>query len=77
MPILIIQSDGGEVDLLRVQIKAIDPAKATIAILEALAKIEPAKKTRADKGTKRQPTLLPKKANGAAPAHTPTGDPTL
>lgn len=66
MPTLIIQ-DEDEQDLLRVQIKAIDPAKATIAILEALAKIEPAKKTRADKGKKRAPKLeLPHVANGAA-----------
>lgn len=66
MPQLTIITDEGD-ELLRVQIKQVDPAKATIAILEALAKIEPAKKKRSDTGKKRAPKLeLPHVANGAA-----------
>jgi hypothetical protein len=66
MPTLIIR-DEDESELLRVQIKAVDPAKATIVILEALSKIEPAKKKRSDAGHKRAPRLdLPKTANGTA-----------
>lgn len=63
MNTLIIQGDDGA-EVLRVQIKSIDPARATIVILEALAKEQPAKKTRSDRGKKRQPRLLPDTANG-------------
>lgn len=64
MPTLIIQ-DEDEQELLRVQIKQVDPARATIVILEALAKLEPAKKQRSDRGKKRAPKLnLPNSANG-------------
>lgn len=64
MHTLIIQDQDAS-ELLRVQIKAIDPATATIAILGALAKIEPEKKKRSDAGRNRQPRLeLPHVANG-------------
>lgn len=58
MPKLIIQADDDKASVLvSVQIKAIDPAKATIAILKALAEMEEPKKTRADKGKRREPKL--------------------
>lgn len=63
--ITITQDDGTE--LLRVQIKGIVPAKAALALLETLAKLEPAKKTRSDKGKLRSPTLvLPPAASSEA-----------
>lgn len=65
MPTLyIMDDDEGETQLLAVKIGKIDPATATIAVLGALAKLEPVKKKRSDAGTKRPPRLLPDAANG-------------
>lgn len=67
MPKLTITTDDEKTVLVSVQIKNIDPAKATVVILEALAKLEPAKKTRCDKGKRRSPTLvLPPAASSEA-----------
>lgn len=64
MPQLLINADDGT-ELLRVQIKKIDPATATIAILKALEAIPEPKKQRSDRGKKRAPRLnLPETANG-------------
>lgn len=66
MPTLYITDDDeGESELVKVKIAKMDPAAATIAILGALAKIEPEKKTRSDRGKKRAPKLdFPNSANG-------------
>lgn len=66
MPSLQITDDDGT-ELLRVQIKGIVPAKAALALLETLAKLEPQKKTRSDAGKRRAPKLvLPPAASSEA-----------
>lgn len=57
MPQLTIIADDGT-ELLKVQISKIDPQRATIVILEALAKEQPTKRQRSDAGKKRQPRLV-------------------
>lgn len=52
MPTLIIQADDGD-DLVRVKIANVDPQKALIAILGALATLEPKRRPRSDAGKKR------------------------
>lgn len=59
----ITDDDEAESELVKVKIGKIDPSAATIAVLTALKAIEPEKKTRTDKGTKRPPKL-PLAANG-------------
>lgn len=66
MPTLyIMDDDEGETQLLAVKLGKIDHKAATVAVMQALAEIEPKKKVRSDAGRKRQPRLeLPHVANG-------------
>lgn len=58
MPTLyIMDDDEGETQLLAVKIGKIDHKAATVAVMQALAAIEPKKRERSDKGTKRPPKL--------------------
>jgi hypothetical protein len=66
MPTLIIM-DEDEAELLRVQIKQIDPATATIAILKALDAIPEPRKPRSDTGTHRRKPVLPPAARTEIP----------
>lgn len=62
MPTLTIVDDDN-LELLKVRIKDIDPATATVAILKALDAIKPPKKTRSDAGIERGPRKSPPAAN--------------
>lgn len=58
MPRLIIQSDDDPPEILvNVKIQKIDPAKAAVVVLGALANAEQPKKTRSDRGKRREPKL--------------------
>lgn len=52
MPTLSITSDEGK-ELLRIQIRRLDPDEATIAILKAIKELPEPRKTRKDAGRKR------------------------
>ncbi len=59
MPTLyILDDDEGESQLIAVKLGKIDHKAATVEILNALKAIEPEKKTRSDRGKKREPRLL-------------------
>jgi hypothetical protein len=60
---LIIQEDDGKKILLTCHLGKVDHKAAAVAVLEALAKLEPTKKPRSDKGKPRAPKL-PISANG-------------
>lgn len=72
MPRLLVQSDDDPPEILvNVKIQKIDPAKAAVVVLSALAAAEEPKKVRSDSGKKREPKLnLP-------PAENPPSDPVL
>lgn len=67
MPTLyIMDDDEGETQLVAVKLGKIDHKAATVAVMQALAEIEPKKKVRSDSGKKRPPKLnLPHPANGS------------
>lgn len=67
MPTLTIVDDDN-LELLKVRIKDIDPATATVAILKALDAIKPPKKTRIDAGIERGPRKKSPPAANLQPA---------
>lgn len=67
MPTLIINDDNGA-EMLRVQIKRVEPDAATIAILKAIGDLPQPKKARSDAGKKRAPKLIEMPAQQVATA---------
>lgn len=53
----ILEDDEPKTQLLAVKLGKIDHKTATVAVMQALAEIEPKKRERSDKGTKRPPKL--------------------
>lgn len=58
MPTLLIVDDDGTTELIRAKLaKKVNAHTATIAILETIAKLDPPRKERSDKGKQREPKL--------------------